>query len=125
MERVPHLFLKQLHNFSGSWISFAVLSRRGTKLPESLSQAAVEVARQHSVYAVAHALRLDYTRLKERLGGVPGRRRKSPKPAFVELVTPQPAAREESNRVRVGEPPRRLSPIEAESAERERRRSPR
>jgi hypothetical protein len=66
-----------------------------TKLPESLWQAAVELARQHGVYAVAHPLRLDYTRLKQRLGGVPGPRRKSPKPAFVELITPQPATMEE------------------------------
>ena len=41
-----------------------------TKLPESLWQAAVELARQHGVYSVAHPLRLDYTRLKKRLGGV-------------------------------------------------------
>ena len=57
-----------------------------TKLPESLWQAAVELARQHGVYAVAHPLRLDYTRLKQRLGGVPNRRRKASKPAFIELI---------------------------------------
>ena len=34
-----------------------------TKLPESLWQAAVELARQQGIYAVA--LRLDYTRLKQ------------------------------------------------------------
>ena len=55
------------------------------KLPESLWQAAVELARQHGIYAVAHPLRLDYTRLKQRLDGIPSRR-KPPKPAFVELV---------------------------------------
>jgi hypothetical protein len=38
-----------------------------TKLPESLWQAAVELARQHGIYAVAHPLRLDYTRLKQRV----------------------------------------------------------
>ena len=43
---------------------------RGTKLPESLWQAAVELARQHGVYSVAHPLRLDYMGLKKRLGGV-------------------------------------------------------
>ena len=47
---------------------------RRTKLPESLWQAAVELARQHGVYPVAHPLRLDYTGLKKRLGGVPNRR---------------------------------------------------
>ena len=57
-----------------------------TKLPESLWQAAVELARQHGIYAVAHPLRLDYTRLKQRLGGIPSRPRKSAKPAFLELI---------------------------------------
>ena len=57
-----------------------------TKIPESLWQAAVELARQHGVYAVAHPLRLDYTRLKQRLDGIPNRPRKLAKPAFVELL---------------------------------------
>jgi hypothetical protein len=65
---------------------------RRTKLPEPLWQAAVELARQHGIYPVAHPLRLDYMQLKKRLGGVPSRRRKPSKPAFVELITPQPAA---------------------------------
>lgn len=60
-----------------------------TKLPESLWQAAVELARQHGVYSVAHPLRLDYTALKKRLGGVPVLRRKATKPKFVELIAPQ------------------------------------
>ena len=42
-----------------------------TKLPETLWQAAVELARQHGVYSVAHPLRLDYRGLKKRLDGVP------------------------------------------------------
>ena len=66
-----------------------------TKLPESLWQAAVELARQHGVYPVAHPLGLDYTRLKERLGGSPTVRRKATKPAFVELVAPSRAQLEE------------------------------
>ena len=33
-----------------------------TKLPESLWQSAVELARQHGVYPVAHPLRLDYSK---------------------------------------------------------------
>jgi hypothetical protein len=57
-----------------------------TKLPESLWQAAVELARQHGIYAVAHPLRLDYTRLKQRLDGIPARPRKPAKAAFVELI---------------------------------------
>ena len=40
-----------------------------TKLPETLWQAAVELARQHGVYSVAHPLRLDYKGLKKRLDG--------------------------------------------------------
>ena len=57
-----------------------------TKLPESLWQSAVELARQHGIYAVSHPLRLDYTRLKQRLDGLPNRPRKPAKPAFVELI---------------------------------------
>ena len=56
------------------------------KLPESLWQAAVEVARRHGVYAVAHPLRLDYTRLKQRLGGIANRRQKANQAAFIELL---------------------------------------
>jgi hypothetical protein len=66
-----------------------------TKLPESLWQAAVELARQHGVYPVAHPLRLDYTRLKKRLDGSPTFRRKATKPAFVELVPASRAQLEE------------------------------
>jgi hypothetical protein len=68
---------------------------RRTKLPESLWQAAVELARQHGVYSVAQPLRLDYMGLKKRLGEPSSRRRKTPRPAFVELITPHPAALEE------------------------------
>ena len=57
-----------------------------TKLPELLWQAAVELARQHGIYAVAHPLRLDYARLKQRLDGIPSRPRKPAKPAFIELI---------------------------------------
>ena len=39
-----------------------------TKLPESLWQAAVELARQHGVYSVAHPLLLDYV-VEEATGG--------------------------------------------------------
>jgi hypothetical protein len=53
---------------------------RRTKLPESLWQAAVELARQYGIYPVAHPLQLDYMGLKKRLGGVSSRR-KATKPA--------------------------------------------
>ena len=68
---------------------------RRTKLPESLWQAAVELARQHGIYPVAHPLRLDYMGLKKRLAGVPIVRRKAGKPAFVELITPPATPPEE------------------------------
>jgi hypothetical protein len=64
---------------------------RGRKLPESVWQTAVELAREHGVYAVAHPLRLDYMGLKKRLRGVTCPRRKARKPAFVELIAPPSA----------------------------------
>jgi len=57
-----------------------------TKLPESIWQLAVELARQYGVYPVAHPLRLDYMGLKRRLGRSSGRRQRAKPPAFVELV---------------------------------------
>jgi hypothetical protein len=68
------------------------------KLPESLWQAAVELAREHGVYSVAHPLRLDYMGLKKRVGGPGGvsrLRRKASQPAFVELIAPQMATLQE------------------------------
>ena len=64
---------------------------RGKRLPDSVWQAAVELAREHGVYSVAHHLRLDYTGLKKRLDGVPATQKKAAKPAFVELVAAHPA----------------------------------
>ena len=68
---------------------------RRTKLPEPLWQAAVELARQHGIYPVAHPLRLDYMGLKKRLGDIPAVRRKATKPACVELTAPHAAPLEE------------------------------
>ena len=79
---------RQLDQFRGT-------QPQRTKLPEALWQAAVELARQHGVYPVAHPLRLDYTGLKKRLGGSPTFRRRVTKPAFVELVAPARAQLEE------------------------------
>ena len=62
-----------------------------TKLPESLWQTAVQLARQYGVYPVARPLRLDYMRLKQRLGAPPSPRRKLAQASFVELVGPHPA----------------------------------
>jgi hypothetical protein len=66
-----------------------------TKLPDAVWQAAVELARQHGIYPVAHPLRLDYVGLKRRLGRVSGRRHRKGKPAFVELVAAAPSRPEE------------------------------
>ena len=63
-----------------------------TRLPEALWQAAVELARQHGVYPVAQPLRLDYMGLKKRLGEVTSSKKKTTKPAFVELIATHPAA---------------------------------
>src|SRR5260370_2972965 len=71
---------------------FRSTQQRRTRLPESLWQAAVELARQYGVYSVAHPLRLDYMGLKKRLDGVPGSQKEAAKPAFVELVAAHPAS---------------------------------
>ena len=68
---------------------------RRAKLPESIWEAATALARQHGLYAVTQALRLDYMGLKKRLGGVPSQRPANSKPVFVELIAPPPAKREE------------------------------
>jgi hypothetical protein len=65
-----------------------------TKIPEVLWHSAVELARQHGLYAVAHPLRLDYVGLKRRLEGVSKfkEKTKAASPGFVELIPAQPAA---------------------------------
>ena len=66
-----------------------------TKLPETLWQAAVELARKHGLHPVAHPLRLDYMGLKRRLEGVPEVGKKVAAPAFVELISAHPATMSE------------------------------
>ena len=66
-----------------------------TKLPETLWQVAVELARQYGVYSVAHPLRLDYMGLKKRLGEVTSSKKKTTRPAFVELIAAHPATMSE------------------------------
>ena len=79
---------RQLEQFRGS-------HPPRTRLPESLWQSAVELAREHGLYLVAHPLRLDYTQLKKRLGGVVKAPRKAAAPAFVELIASHPATMSE------------------------------
>ncbi len=65
-----------------------------TRIPEALWRAAVELARQHGLNAVAHPLRLDYTGLKRRLADISevSEKKKARTPGFVELVAPYAAA---------------------------------
>jgi hypothetical protein len=63
-----------------------------TKLPETLWQAAVELAREHGLHPVAHPLRLDYMGLKRRLEVLPAAQKKAAAPAFVELIAAHPTA---------------------------------
>ena len=66
------------------------------KIPEVLWHSAVDLARQHGLYAVAHPLRLDYVGLKRRLEGVSKFKEKTKvaSPGFVELIPAEPAAAE-------------------------------
>jgi hypothetical protein len=74
---------------------FRASHARRTKLPESLWQSAVKLARRHGVYAVAHPLRLDYTKLKKQVNGSSAPRRKKAHARFVELVGAAPARGDE------------------------------
>lgn len=69
---------------------FRASHRVRTKLPDSLWQAATELARQYGVYAVAHPLRLDHTGLSRRVhSGSPALKARQRQPmanGFVELV---------------------------------------
>lgn len=59
------------------------------RLPESIWEAAAGLAREHGVYAVAQALRLDYMGLKKRVGGeVASQRPARSEAVFVELIAP-------------------------------------
>lgn len=60
-----------------------------SKLPDAFWSAATKLAKEHGLYVVAHALRLDYMGLKKRLGGSAQRHRRKPaQPRFVELIAP-------------------------------------
>jgi hypothetical protein len=60
---------------------------RRTRIPERFWQSAVELTKEHGVYRVARALRLDYSALKKRATGLPGGagRDQADQPMFVEL----------------------------------------
>lgn len=61
---------------------------RPSRIPETLWASAVESAKQHGVYRTAQALRLDYTRLKARVGNQTTGATTKSSPTFVELFSP-------------------------------------
>lgn len=71
--KIPEAIL-QLQQQLDQWRS----AQKGrAKLPESFWQAAVDLAKQYGVFRTAQPLRLDYTRLKQRLSGAVPRRKAS------------------------------------------------
>jgi len=60
-----------------------------SKLPEELWAAAAGLAKQHGLYTVAHALRLDYVGLKRRVASS-ARRGRQAQPRFVEFIASGP-----------------------------------
>jgi hypothetical protein len=70
---------------------FRATHPRRARLPESLWQSAVKLARRHGVYAVAHPLRLDYSKLKRQVNGSSAPRRRKGQARFVELMGAVPA----------------------------------
>jgi hypothetical protein len=63
--------------------------KRCSRIPESLWDSAVELAREHGVHRTSRALRLDYYSLKKRLSSVGGApRRPQTEATFVELLPP-------------------------------------
>lgn len=101
MNEKPHLPLPEpIKQLQEQLNQFRRTHARRTKLPEPLWEAAVALARQHGIYAVAHPLRLDYVGLKKRLIGTSHTapkavRASNLKTAFVELPTPNVALIEE------------------------------
>ena len=94
MKRTKHpLTPEAIGNLQKQLNEFRATHPARTRLPDWLWQAAVALAQQHGVYAVAHPLRLDYVGLKRRMGRtaptVRMEKRDRVKPTgFVELVAP-------------------------------------
>jgi len=63
-DRVPHDSLVEVQRRFEQWRSLRAL---GTRIPEDLWQAAVDVGQEHGASKTARALGLDYYGLKERL----------------------------------------------------------
>src|SRR5258708_27013390 len=62
-----------------------------TRLPETIWEAAAEMAQRHGLHCTTKALRMDYTRLKKRLPACNQTLRPEP-PAFLGLVGPAATA---------------------------------
>lgn len=62
-----------------------------TRLPESIWAAAVEMAQRHGVHRTTKTLRLDYTKLKNRMPAAARATEPAP-PGFLELLAPAAAA---------------------------------
>ena len=84
--KVPQAIV-QLQEQLDQWRS---TQKRRTKLPESFWQTAVDLAKQYGVFRTAHPLRLDYMRLKKRLGTSADPGDRPSRATFVEL-RPRPA----------------------------------
>jgi len=76
--------LLQLSQRLGEWRS---ANPPRTRLPETIWEAAVEMAQRHGLHCTTKALRLDYTRLKKRLPAGTQSPQATP-PAFLELLAP-------------------------------------
>ena len=87
-------FPSRSSNCSSSWINGASAQKGRAKLPESFWQSAVDLAKRFGVFRTAQPLRLDYTRLKQRLNRTLPPQKSLPT-AFVELVRPHPAEKDE------------------------------
>ena len=66
------------------------------KIPEAMWQAAVELALQHGLYAMAHPMRLDYVGIEATSRGVTKfeKKKKRASPRSVELIAAPPVAAE-------------------------------
>jgi hypothetical protein len=80
-KQVPEAIV-QLQEQLNQWRS---VQQGRTKLPDLFWQSAVELAKRYGVYRTAHALRLDYMRLKKQLGESAGPHPLRPQASFVEL----------------------------------------
>lgn len=92
MGRWPDSVPAELRRAAAKFAAWRRTRRDGTRIPQSLWEMAVQLARVHGVAATARALKLDYYSLKKRLGA--SHVATPPRPAFIELASGLPAPRE-------------------------------